>query len=45
MVAITAIVAVINAITPILNPNHSVMMQVTFAFIGIFGSILLMIAF
>lgn len=45
MVAITAIVAVINAITPIMNPNHSVMMQVTFAFIGIFGSILLMIAF
>ncbi len=45
MVIITAIVAFINAVTPILNPNHSVMMQVTFAFIGIFGSILLMIVF
>ncbi|PKL66979.1 MAG: NADH-ubiquinone oxidoreductase [Methanobacteriales archaeon HGW-Methanobacteriales-1] len=45
MVILSAIVAFINAITPILNPNHSVMMQVTFAFIGIFGSILLMIVF
>ncbi len=29
----------INAITPILNPNHSVMAEVTLAFIGIVGSI------
>ena len=40
MVAITALVALINATTPILNPNHSVMTQVTLAFIGIAGSII-----
>jgi len=45
MVIMSIIVAFINAVTPILNPNHSVMMQVTFAFIGIVGSILLMIVF
>lgn len=45
MIIISAVVAVINAVTPILNPNHSVMMQVTFAFIGIVGSIILMVIF
>ncbi len=40
MVLITAFVALINAVTPILNPNHSVMTQVTLAFIGIAGSII-----
>ncbi|AXV36763.1 MAG: NADH-quinone oxidoreductase subunit H [Methanobacteriaceae archaeon] len=43
MVAISTVVAFINATTPILNPNHSIMMQVTFAFIGIVGSIILML--
>ncbi|GAB4315943.1 MAG: NADH-quinone oxidoreductase subunit H [Methanobacteriaceae archaeon] len=43
MVVISTVVAFINATTPILNPNHSIMMQVTFAFIGIVGSILLML--
>ena len=42
MVVLTAVVAFINATTPLLNPNHSVMMQVSFAFIGIVGSILLL---
>lgn len=41
MVVITALVSVIDATTPILNPNHSVMTQVTLAFIGIVGSILM----
>jgi len=43
MVAISTVVAFINATTPILNPNHSIMMQVTFAFIGIVGSIILLL--
>jgi len=42
MVIISIFIAFINATTPILNPNHSVMMQVTFAFIGIVGSIALL---
>ncbi|MBZ9571331.1 NADH-quinone oxidoreductase subunit H [Methanobrevibacter sp. TMH8] len=42
MVVITAITALINATTPILNPNHSVMSQITIAIVGIGGSILLM---
>lgn len=42
MVIISIFIAFINATTPILNPNHSVMMQVTFAFIGIVGSIVLL---
>jgi energy-converting hydrogenase A subunit J len=42
MVVITAVVAFINAVTPLLNPNHSVMMQVSFAFIGIVGSLALL---
>lgn len=41
MVILTALVALINAITPILNPNHSVMTEVTLAFIGIVGSIIM----
>jgi len=45
MLALSVLTAFINATTPILNPNHSIMVQVTFAFIGIFGSILLMLAF
>ena len=43
MVVITAFVAFINALTPILNPNHSVMTQVTLAFIGIVGSVILLL--
>ncbi len=43
MIVISVIIAIINAISPILNPNHSVMFQITCAFIGIFGSIILMI--
>lgn len=42
MIAITALTAFINATTPILNPNHSVMSQITIAIIGIGGSLLLM---
>jgi energy-converting hydrogenase A subunit J len=42
MVAITAIIAFINATTPILNPNHSIMTQITIAIVGIGGSLLLM---
>jgi energy-converting hydrogenase A subunit J len=45
MVFITSVVAFINAVTPILNPNHSIMMQVSLAFIGIVGSIILLIIF
>lgn len=43
MIVISSIIAFINATTPLLNPNHSVMMQVTFAFIGIVGSFALLI--
>ncbi|WP_066970891.1 respiratory chain complex I subunit 1 family protein [Methanobrevibacter filiformis] len=42
MVAITAITALINAITPILNPNHSIMTQVSIAIVGIGSSLLLL---
>ncbi|WJI08719.1 NADH-ubiquinone oxidoreductase [Methanobacterium sp. CWC-01] len=42
MVVISVIVAFINATTPLLNPNHSIMVQVTLAFIGIVGSIILL---
>jgi len=43
MVVVTAIIAFINATTPILNPNHSVMSQITLAIIGIGGSLLIML--
>jgi energy-converting hydrogenase A subunit J len=43
MVIISVIVAFINATTPMLNPNHSIMVQVTLAFIGIVGSIILLL--
>lgn len=43
MVLLTAAVAFINAVTPLLNPNHSIMTQVSLAFIGIVGSIMLLI--
>ena len=42
MVIISSVIAFINATTPLLNPNHSVMIQVTFAFIGIVGSFALL---
>ncbi len=42
MIIISVIVAFINATTPMLNPNHSIMVQVTLAFIGIVGSIILL---
>ena len=41
MIIITALVSLIDAVTPILNPNHSVMTQVTLAFVGIVGSVLM----
>ena len=41
MVALTAVMAFISATTPLLNPNHSIMMQTTFAFVGIVGSLLM----
>jgi len=40
MVGITVGVAFISAITPVLNPNHSVALQIIFAVTGITGSIL-----
>jgi len=43
MILITAIISFINAATPILNPNHSVMSQISIAIIGIIGSLLIMI--
>lgn len=42
MVVMTAVTAFICATSPLLNPNHSIMMQTTFAFVGIAGSILLL---
>ena len=43
MIAVTVFSAFINAITPILNPNHSVMFQISVAILGFVGSILLMV--
>ena len=43
MVLVTGLTAIINATTPILNPNHSVMSQISIAIIGITGSILIML--
>ena len=43
MVAVTSLTALINATTPLLNPYHSVMSQISIAIIGITGSILIMI--
>jgi energy-converting hydrogenase A subunit J len=43
MVAMSVIVGFINATTPILTPNHSIMMQVSFAIIGIVGSFALLL--
>ncbi|WP_414468715.1 respiratory chain complex I subunit 1 family protein [Methanobacterium sp. ACI-7] len=42
MVLITTGIGFISATTPLLNPNHSVVLQIVFAFIGIVGSILLL---
>ena len=42
MVVITAVTAFINATTPLLNPNHSIMSQITIAIIGVGGSLLIM---
>lgn len=41
MLIISIIIAFINAISPILNPNHSVMIQIIFALIGIVGSLIM----
>ena len=41
MVVMTVGIAFISATTPLLNPNHSVVLQIIFAAIGIIGSILL----
>jgi energy-converting hydrogenase A subunit J len=43
MVCLSVIVAFINATTPILSPNHSIMMQVSFAIVGIVGSLVLLL--
>jgi energy-converting hydrogenase A subunit J len=43
MLALSTIVGFINATTPILNPNHSIMTQVSFALIGIVGSLVLLL--
>ena len=43
MLVLTAMTALINATTPILNPNHSVMLQITLTIIGGGGSLLLML--
>ena len=32
-----------NATTPILNPNHSIMMQASLALIGVVGSLILLL--
>jgi energy-converting hydrogenase A subunit J len=42
MVGITVGIAFISATSPLLNPNHSVVLQILFAVIGIVGSILLL---
>jgi len=42
MIAITTVTAFINATTPLLNPNHSIMSQITMAIIGVGGSLLIM---
>jgi len=42
MVAITVGIAFISATSPLLNPNHSVILQIIFAMIGIVGSVLLL---
>lgn len=43
MVIITAIVGVISALTPILNPNHAVLTQLSIAVVGVAGSIAMLI--
>ncbi|MDR2830292.1 MAG: NADH-quinone oxidoreductase subunit H [Methanobrevibacter sp.] len=45
MLAIAFLTGLINATTPILNPNHSVMSQISIAFIGFVGSLLSMFFF
>ena len=42
MVGITVGIAFISATSPLLNPNHSVILQIIFAIIGIVGSVLLL---
>lgn len=44
MIVITVITGVINAITPMLNPNHSVMSQITIAIVCIAGTVLMLVA-
>ncbi|MCQ2976806.1 MAG: NADH-quinone oxidoreductase subunit H [archaeon] len=43
MIIITAITAFINATTPMLNPNHSVMLQFTITLVCLIGSIVLLV--
>ncbi|MDR2544319.1 MAG: NADH-quinone oxidoreductase subunit H [Methanobrevibacter sp.] len=45
MLAISFLTGLINATTPILNPNHSVVSQISIALVGIVGSLLLMFIF
>ncbi|MDR2873996.1 MAG: NADH-quinone oxidoreductase subunit H [Methanobrevibacter sp.] len=42
MLVIAFLIGLINATTPILNPNHSVMSQISIAILGFVGSLLLM---
>ena len=43
MIIITIITGFISALTPMLNPNHSVMMQITIAVICIFATLIMII--
>ena len=43
MVLITVLTGFINATTPMLNPNHSVMFQITVAIVCFVGSIIMMV--
>ncbi|MDR0912785.1 MAG: NADH-quinone oxidoreductase subunit H [Methanobrevibacter sp.] len=43
MIVITLITALINAVTPLFNPNHSIMTQISVAIVGIGGSLILLL--
>ena len=43
MLAITFITGFINAVTPILNPNHSVMTQITIGAVCFVGTVLMIL--
>ena len=43
MIIITFITGFINAVTPILNPNHSVMSQITIGAVCFVGTVLMVL--